>query len=226
MSFPVHEAARDGKSLVVEGLLSENNKIAITQDDDGRIPLHWSVANGDLNMTKIILNYMNNIDLDDFIDNSGWTPLHIAASIGNSDILDALMTRSPKPDVNLATNSGTTMLHLAVSKNHVDVVNKLINEYHVKTTTKDKRGITALQRAAANGNCLLIKKLLQAKAFINSSDNDGWTALHHALAEGHGDAGILLVNLGADVSKVDKNDETAIAVAPEPVAKYFTERIK
>ena len=63
--------------------------------------------------------------------------------------------------------------------------------------------------------------LVEAKANVNAKDRDGWTPLHHALAEGHGDVGVLLVQLGADPKAETGAGETPTAVANESVRKYF-----
>jgi 26S proteasome non-ATPase regulatory subunit 10 len=50
---------------------------------------------------------------------------------------------------------------------------------------------------------------------INASDKFGQTPLHHACAEGHVEAAILLVRLGADQDRLDKQGETPLQCAPD-----------
>ena len=44
---------------------------------------------------------------------------------------------------------------------------------------------------------------------------DGWTALHHAISEGHADAAIELLKAGAEPDKRDSTDSLAIDLAPD-----------
>lgn len=224
-SFPVHEAARDNKPLIVEGLLAENGKLAVAKDSDGRTPLHWACAMGNEKIVDLILPHMKNVDLDDLVDEGGWTPVHILCGVGNEQILDKLMAHEPQPDINLATSTGVSGLHIAVSKNHYDLVKKLLHTYKALARVKDSRGQTPLHRAAAVGSAVEVKLLVEAKANVNATEKDGWTALHHALAEGHGDVAVLLVELGADKDAETSGGEKAVDVAPEGVRKYFELRV-
>lgn len=224
-SFPIHEAARDNKPLIVEGLLAENGKLAVSKDSDGRTPLHWACAMGNEKIVDLVLPHMRNVDLDDLIDDGGWSPIHIVCGIGNEPILDKLMAHEPQPDINLATSTGTTALHIAVSKNHYDLVRKLLIEYKALARVKDRKGQTPLHRAAAVGSAVEVKLLVEAKANVNAAERDGWTPLHHALAEGHGDVGVLLVELGADKDAETGAGEKPVDVASEDVRRYFEARV-
>lgn len=221
MSFPVHEAARDNKRGIVQGLLAENSQIAVTKDDDGRTPLHWAVAMRNKDVVEAILPFLKETDLDELTDASGWTVVHIAAAVGDGEILDLVMAHVPQPDVNLQTSNGTTALHLAVSKNHEAVVDRLLRKYAAKATTKDKRGITPLHRAAAIGNENLVRRLISAKVHLNASDADGYTALHHAMAEGNAEIAVLLVQSGADRTRLTRDGELPEQVALPGVGDFF-----
>lgn len=216
----IHEAARDNKPNEVSALLDENPKLAIAVDEDHRTPLHWACTMQHEIIVGLLLPHAG--DIDDLVDGAGWSPLHIAAAVGNISILALLMAHNPQPDVNLATAAGATALHMAVSKGHGDIVHELIATYKCSVRAKDKMGRTALHRAAASGSQPLVRELVLAKAMVNATDRDGWTALHHALAEGHGDVAALLVQLGADASVQSASGETAVDVASENVRAYFT----
>lgn len=51
---------------------------------------------------------------------------------------------------------------------------------------RDKRGQYPLHRAAAVGSVPMINLLVKNKSPLNATDSSGYTALHHAIAEGHG----------------------------------------
>lgn len=228
VDYTLHDAARDGKVLMVKGLLEQNPKQALVRDLDGRIPLHWAAAFSQLECCSLLLNPGKpsgkhlEVDVDDYVDESGWTALHIAASVGNPELVSLLLTHDPKPDVNLTTTTGLTALHLATGKKHVEVA-KLLVQAGASLRIKDKRGQFPIHRAASVGCTALVQYLGEGgRSPLNSKDFQGWTPMHHALAEGFGDVAVLLVKLGADPKVENDEDVTPVQVAvDETVAKYF-----
>ncbi|GAB1196339.1 hypothetical protein APSETT444_005608 [Aspergillus pseudonomiae] len=212
--FPLHEAAREGKTQVAESLLNANPKLASVKDDDDRLPIHWAVAYNRLPIVELLVA-TKNFD-PDVEDGSGWTPLMIAASLKNAEgdpIIDLLLKKGA--DVNVTSNSGQNALHFATSKASLSTVRTLIAN-KCSARVKDKRGQLALHRAAAIGSSPIIKVLLQdGKSPVNAADVDGLTALHHAISEGHGEAAITLLKAGAETDKKDANGTLAIDMAPD-----------
>lgn len=226
VGYPLHDAARDGQVLIVKGLVEQNPKLIFERDLDGRIPLHWAVAFSQLEAVSILLNPGKitgksiEVEIDDFVDEAGWTALHIAASVGNPEVVSLLLTHAPKPDLNLQTSTGVTPVHLATSKKHTETVKELVNA-GASVRIKDKRGQYPIHRAASVGSIALVQ-FLGDKSPLNAKDVQGWTPLHDALAEGFGDAAVLLVKLGADPTVESNEGETASQVAvDDAVRKYF-----
>lgn len=81
-----------------------------------------------------------------------------------------------------------TVVHFVASKNNLDIARRLFaNEPPASARVRDKRGQYALHRAAAVGSVPMVNLLLQNKSPLSATDSDGQTALHHAVAEGHGE---------------------------------------
>ena len=60
----------------------------------------------------------------------------------------------------------------------------------------------------------MAERLLRNGADANAADHDGWTPLHWACQNGHGDvARLLLVDHGADANAADNTGETPLHVA-------------
>jgi len=59
---------------------------------------------------------------------------------------------------------------------------------------------------------------------INASDRFGMTPLHHACAEGHVETALLLVELGADTDRIDKEGNTPLQCAPDDKTKDILRR--
>ncbi|EIT74719.1 proteasome regulatory particle subunit [Aspergillus flavus] len=218
--FPLHEAAREGRTQVAESLLNANPKLANVKDDDERLPIHWAVAYNRLPIVELLVA-TKHFD-PDVEDGSGWTPLMIAASLKNAEgdpIIDLLLKKGA--DVNAKSNSGQNALHFATSKANLSTVRTLIAN-KCSARVKDKRGQLALHRAAAIGSSPIIKVLLQdGKSPVNATDMDGLTALHHAISEGHGEAAITLLKAGAETDKKDADGNLAIDMAPDTSVRTY-----
>jgi hypothetical protein len=112
-------------------------------------------------------------------------------------------------------------LHFASSKANISTVRTLLAN-KCSARVKDIRGQLPLHRAAAVGSVPIIKALLEeGKSPVNATDNDGMTALHHAISEGQGDAAILLLKSGADPEKRDGDGRLAIALVPDDKVREY-----
>ncbi|KAH7380861.1 ankyrin repeat-containing domain protein [Cadophora sp. MPI-SDFR-AT-0126] len=211
--FAIHEAARDGRTQVVESLLAANPKFAQRVDDDGRLPLHWAVSYNHLDIAKLLAATK---DFDaDVQDGSGWTPLMIAVSLKDGEELVDLLLRKDA-DVNAKT------LHFVSSKKNIDLARRLLDHNpHASARVKDKRGQYAIHRAAAVGSVPIVELLLKHKSPVNASDVAGQTPLHHAVAEGHGDTAVALLKAGADAEKKDNDGFLALDLAPDSQVKKY-----
>ena len=230
--YAIHAAAREGKTAVAESLLNANPKLALLQDADDRLPLHWAVTSASLPTVTLLLNLLSSPTLStrshafdpDPADSSGWTPLHIAASLPHSTgeaILTLFLSKSASPTS--TTTTGLTPLHLACSKDNLSIARLLLSA-GASTRVKDKRGQLPLHRAAAIGSVPLVKLLLDNKSPVNTSDVDGMTALHQAVSEGHGDVAVELLRRGAEPDKRDGEGRVALDCAPDAkVRRYIVE---
>jgi len=217
--FAIHEAARDGRTAMVESLLSANPKLAEKKDDDERLPIHWAVSYGHLDIA-ILLASRKDFD-PDVQDGAGWTPLMIAVSLKEGEDLVKLFL-SKGADVNAKNFAGQTALHFVASKKNVDTARLLFDQKPpASARVKDKRGQYAIHRAAAVGSVPMVDLLIKHKSPINASDVAGQTPLHHAVAEGHGDTAVALLKAGAETDKKDVDGMLALDLAPDSQVKKF-----
>lgn len=220
--FALHAAAREGKVTIVESLLNADPKQARRKDDDGRLPIHWATSS---NQPEIVQLLAQQKQFDpDVEDDSGWTPLMIAASVKDAEKLVGMLL-GWGADVNQTNNSGQTALHFVSSKNNIDVAHMLFEaKPPASARVRDKRGQYPLHRAAAVGSVPMINLLVKNKSPLNATDSSGYTALHHAIAEGHGAAAVALIKAGAETDKKDADGFLALDLAPDKEVRKYIER--
>ncbi|MCP5491894.1 MAG: ankyrin repeat domain-containing protein [Chlamydiales bacterium] len=113
-----------------------------------------------------------------------YTLLHLAAIEGNKDIVEMLLAKDVKVDVQDVM--GTTPLHLAAKKGNKDIAKLLLNR-GAKVDVQDAEESTPLHLAAFKGNKDIVELLLQHGASIETQDRWGSTPLDLADREGKKD---------------------------------------
>lgn len=225
MNLPLHEACMNNQLRKVQEIASASPEELYKRDGDGRVPLHWAISFQYEDIVTFLLGRMDDFDINELKDESGWTPFHIACAVGNLHIVKELYGLSTKPDLNLATNQGITALHLAVSKKHPKICEFLLDN-GASVRVKDKRSQLPIHRAAAIGSVGMVDMLCRAGSPLNRNDSEGWTPLFHALAEGNGDVAVSLVKHGADPDIQSSDGSKAIDFAVnDQVKQYFLRNI-
>ncbi|XP_035192873.1 ankyrin repeat domain-containing protein 27 isoform X2 [Oxyura jamaicensis] len=135
-----------------------------------------AVADGDLEMkfARIPANGLGvNVSNQD-----GFTPLHMAALHGHSELVSLLLKHGASVSAKNAKHA--VPLHLACQRGHFQVV-KCLMDYNAKQNKKDIYGNTPLIYACLNGQYETTALLLQHGASVNLSNTKGNTALHEAV---------------------------------------------
>ncbi|TDZ19689.1 Ankyrin repeat-containing protein [Colletotrichum orbiculare MAFF 240422] len=203
-------------------LIKAQPGLAAREDDDGRLPIHWAASSNSLEIV-LLLTQLQSFD-PDVQDSSGWTPLMIAASLKDGEDLVSLLLQKGA-NVSLNNLNGQSVLHFVASKNNLDVARMLLNhEPPASTRARDIRGQYPIHRAAAVGSVPMTKLLINHKSPINATDVSGYTALHHAVAEGHGDTAVVLLKAGAEFDKKDADGQVALDLAPDREVRRYIER--
>ncbi|MCJ1340882.1 hypothetical protein MMC09_006178 [Bachmanniomyces sp. S44760] len=96
--FAIHEAAREGRTNIVESLLNANPRLAVLRDQDDRLPVHWAASNNHVAIVEIFIS-QKGFD-PDVQDGSGWTLLHIASSLSDGEELVGKLLRK-EVDINM-----------------------------------------------------------------------------------------------------------------------------
>nr|7B6W_AAA Chain AAA, Alpha-1B adrenergic receptor,alpha1B adrenergic receptor,Alpha-1B adrenergic receptor,alpha1B adrenergic receptor,Alpha-1B adrenergic receptor,alpha1B adrenergic receptor,Alpha-1B adrenergic receptor,alpha1B adrenergic receptor [Homo sapiens] len=117
-------------------------------------------------------------------DETGFTPLHLAAWEGHLGIVEVLLKNGA--DVNANDERGHTPLHLAAYTGHLEIVEVLLkNGAGVNAT--DVIGTAPLHLAAMWGHLEIVEVLLKNGADVNAQDKFGKTPFDLAIDNGNED---------------------------------------
>ncbi|XP_063929653.1 ankyrin repeat domain-containing protein 50 isoform X3 [Zophobas morio] len=148
--------------------------------------------------------------LFDLHDLHGQAALHVAARLGQAQVVKVLLEAGANADQ--ADVDGWTPLRAAAWGGHTEVVELLVNHGCVLDSV-DAENRTALRAAAWSGHEEIVKILLQNGADVNLTDHEGRTALIAAAYMGHSEIVEHLLDFGADVDHADADGRTALSVA-------------
>lgn len=134
--------------------------------------------------------------------------IHVAARDGNFQAVKDQLDKGMHVDV-LTQNSASVSALYYAAKGHLPVV-KLLVERKAAVDSRGDENRTALHRACAWDYTATAEFLLDCKANINATDNDGWTAL--MLPRGVTVVQLLL-DRQADAFAQDIRGQTALDIA-------------
>lgn len=179
-----------------------------TQVTSQHINLHGLVSKGTYQEIAEQLYQVNEININEVID--GMTPIMIAASRGEVEVIDLLFTQGADP--NKRGSAERTALQYAVEKNHVEVAKRLL-AYGADIDAFDNGRLTPLIMAADRGFTDLALMLLGKGADPNIQHKQGWTALIDAARNGDKRLVSALMEAGAKKNLSMKNGIKALDMA-------------
>jgi ankyrin repeat protein len=215
----LHFAASRGHLEVARTLLELKADVN-SVNKEGLTPLHkisrmWLTRSPDI--VRLLFDNGANLHVR---DNSGNTPLHLAASGGHLEAARTLLEL--KADVNSLDGKGSTPLHRALEgvPRGPDIVRlvRLLFDNGADLHARDNSGDTPLHSAASRGHLEVTRMLLEHNAEVNPKNSHGSTPLHLASAGtgnegGNLDVVRLLFGHGADVKAQNLNGEIASQLA-------------
>lgn len=146
-------------------------------------------------------------------DERGNTPLHIAASIGFSEIAELLLANDA--DVKARNDSEITPLHTAVYGGKIECVKLLIKHGADAVNNVWKHNYTLLHMSAMRNDSPIMKVLIKAGADINAVKENGTAVIHDAARWMSYEALELLIKEGADVNVRNDEAETPLMILCE-----------
>nr|XP_046258602.1 ankyrin-3 isoform X16 [Scatophagus argus] len=206
----LHLASKEGHVEVVAELLKLDAAVdAATKK--GNTALHIASLAGQTEVVKELVNNGANVNAQ---SQNGFTPLYMAAQENHLEVVRFLLENSASQSI--ATEDGFTPLAVALQQGHDQVVSLLL-----ENDTKGKVRLPALHIAARKDDTKAAALLLQndhnadveSKMMVNRTTESGFTPLHIAAHYGNINVATLLLNRGAAVDFMARNDITPLHVA-------------
>ena len=196
--------------LRYSGILRSREIVNTRDPETQRTLAHLAVVRGDTEMVTMLVRKGARLEM---VDREGWTALHHAASLGDREMVELLLSGDGAQlvDVKTKDKSSQTALHLAIKAGHVEVVTSLL-EAGARTDLGDAQGWPGLHLAVVRGEADCVVALLHHGAEV-SAEVRGWAPLHLAVVTGREDIVSLLVNRGADTGQVNSEGRTALDIA-------------
>uniref|UniRef100_A0A668AB57 Ankyrin repeat domain 52 n=1 Tax=Myripristis murdjan TaxID=586833 RepID=A0A668AB57_9TELE len=209
---PLHYAAASHTFRGCLEYLLDNGSNPTLKNGKGYSAVHYAAAYGNKQHLELVSSFYDfpGIDCANSV-NVPVSPLHLAAYNGHCEALRLLSETLVSLDVR--DIEGRTALHLAAQRGFTQCVEVLL-KHQASCTLKDyKHKWTPLHTAAAEGqmDCLLILVNRKEMAdIIDSTDDQGQTALMLAALGSHTDCVHILLEKGAQADAADRKGRTAL----------------
>lgn len=212
---PLLMAALNGHCNVVELLADRYGaQLKASMDKKGTSPLHAAAEAGHTEMVRLLLDKYK-LPLER-TDKFGCTALGRSARGARLDVLQTLLDPPFGANPHARTLRGSSLLHLAAEGGATDIITLLVGSLQFDVEDRNEEGETPLLCAAARGQeaaVALLARTLNAKV-AGVVDIAGNTALHKAVAGGHGSTAALLAKISPDdVSARRADGKAAIHLA-------------
>lgn len=202
ISFPLHLATQVGDTEIVQIILDRGIDIN-TQNAHGETALHTAIQCGNIDLVKLFLNLGANVNVqtrirrDNFLQDrslignrkrfelalkktrgKGYTPLHMAASLGKTEIMRLLLHKGA--DVHACAFYNQTSAHLATQESYRKCL-KMLMEYGANINAANRGGKTILYIAVKNHDLAIVKDILKYLPDMNNRGNQAAidVAFHH-----------------------------------------------
>jgi ankyrin repeat protein len=199
---PLHVSCFEGHELAFELLVRWGADLNVEGGRFG-LPINAAIYGGHRELVKALLRMGARLKLPD----SGAVQLHIAADLGDLEIVSLLL------DAGVSPNGAETLAPLeAASHNGHFAIVRLLLDNDADTEITSQGGFTPLFSASARGNYEIVELLLQRganpgatigeeKSFYSRAE---WTPLHVAIKRGNLEI-IKLLLRGVDLTATSRN---------------------
>lgn len=180
---PLETAITEGHTLIANLLIENGADLSYSRRYDGTTPLHCALIHERYGIVRLLLSHHDSSGYYPTVNHAadnGFTPLHIACSNGNAEIVYRLLEKGACAESR--DSRGWTPLFLAVWRGHVSVATHLIlNGANVNTC--DMYNQTPLSIACRRGDVEVVIVLLEHGARASLGEDFGCDDTHLGIAK-------------------------------------------
>ena len=210
----------------------------------GQMPLFEAIEQKDLNKVKSLL--ANGAFIDIYQASTNYTPMHLAAQLGDVDIMQVLAQYDAIDQIHQSTNVGRMQpLHLASFYKQKEAVRWLIQQDAditfadqsnrtpmdlapdpdirslLVSNCKNAEGVRPLAAAIAQHDEQKARELIDNGAMMDFTDDEDNTALHQAIKHGCEQLAGFMVRSGCEVDSQNKQGDTPLNIAARTNLKHI-----
>ena len=205
----LHHVVAGGHLDVVECLLQKGGNILAKTNLEGKSVLHMATH---LEMARLLVEQGADIHARGY--DRSCTPLHVAAGLGQSDIVDYLLNQGA--DINKPNCYGKTALNYAFEAGHATTAKILIDrgcDFEVKNEGNCNRRL--LESVTTQGFTGVVQLFLERGLSVDTVVRDGKTLLGVADEAGQCDMVTFLVDQGDKINDAHEEIKAAVESAED-----------
>eukprot|EP00933_Yihiella_yeosuensis_P029016 TRINITY_DN22755_c0_g1_i1.p1 TRINITY_DN22755_c0_g1~~TRINITY_DN22755_c0_g1_i1.p1 ORF type:complete len:652 (-),score=115.86 TRINITY_DN22755_c0_g1_i1:99-1934(-) len=174
---PIHLATEAGNLDLVRLLIElGGSETADLPAKNGQRPLHLATSpNSHAEVAMFLIKSAASVSAE---TDAGETPLQLAVTAGNADLVHLLLTMGCVSEVTALTRAGLTLLHIAACHNHAETLQLLITCGGADINAVGSGGETALHMAALHGSPDAARVLINSGAEVDPLTREECTPLY------------------------------------------------
>ncbi|XP_050503029.1 uncharacterized protein LOC126882247 [Diabrotica virgifera virgifera] len=204
----IHLAAGQADTTILQQILDSSPQMINNKNKNGQNALYCAVQAQNIAAANILIK-LEDMEIDCADTKNGNSPFSISVLNRCKKIMTILYRHGA--NINHSNKKGLSPLHLAVIKKNKKLLKLLIN-WNADVNTIREYNISPLMDAAKR-QVALVKILINNDANIQNIDQNGWTALHHAVKSNNKKVVTLLLKHKVEINITNNEGETALMIA-------------
>lgn len=219
----LNKAAKNSDIKSINELVNFGHDLNLRQTIFSQAPLHKVIESNKQNKHEVLKNLLDMGADPNIKDSNGWTALHYACQLGDSNSVMTLCEYYKSIDI--LSNNNRTPLHFASFFNFPEIVQFLLSK-GANPNIKDNNGCFPIHLASKQGNLSCINLLLAYGSEIYSTDTRSWNILHYASFYGHPESIKYICKYDSDKGILENSsnsrNKSPIEIIKNPLMKpYF-----